>query len=199
LDIRRLAAEQQWPLVASAGASAGIVQRFNRLSVGLRGSVDRATYEDARLTSGTVLDFGDRDRTHYEARLRAGYELKPGLAPFIEGIADTRVYDRDVDRAGFRRSSDGAGARAGSTFVITSLLTGEVAAGYMTREFEDRRLKDLRGPLADGALIWSPTSLTTVRLRGGMQGAETSLAGRAGRSSAAPPSRCSTTCAATSA
>ena len=174
------ASTTEWPLIASAGASTGVTQRFNRLSVGLRGSVDRAVYEDARLTSGPALDLGDRDRTHYEARLRAGYELKPGLAPFVEGIADTRVYDRDADQAGFRRGSDGIGVRAGSTFEITSLMTGEAAAGYMTREFEDRRLKDLRGPLADGALIWSPTPLTTVRLGGSTQQAETSIAGASG-------------------
>jgi hypothetical protein len=174
------ASAAEWPLVAGVGASTGVTQRFNRVSVGLRGSVDRTTYEDARLTGGTILDLGDRDRTHYEARLRAGYELNPGLAPFVEAIADTRAYDRDVDRAGFRRNSDGLGARAGSTFEITSLVTGEAAAGYMTREFEDRRLKDLRGPLTDGSLIWSPTPLTTVRLRGSTQHAETSVAGASG-------------------
>jgi hypothetical protein len=174
------AAVTERPLVASAGASTGVTQRFNRVSLGLRGSVDRTTYEDARLTSGAILDLGDRDRTQYEARLRAGYELKPGLVPFVEGIADTRVYDRDFDNAGFRRSSDAFGGRAGSTFEITRILTGEAAAGYMTRAFEDRQLKNLRGPIADGALIWSATPLTTVRLRGSTQQAETSIAGASG-------------------
>ncbi|MDQ4136065.1 MAG: outer membrane beta-barrel protein, partial [Pseudomonadota bacterium] len=133
------------------------------------------TYEDARLTDGTILDQSDRDRTQYEARLRTGYELKPGWVPFVEGIADTRVYDRRVNDAGFRRSSEGLGARAGSTFEITPLLTGEASAGYMTRDYEDERIRELRGPIADGALIWAPTPLTTVRLRGTTELGDTSV------------------------
>jgi hypothetical protein len=163
------------PLVASVGASAGVTQRFNRVSLGLRGNIDRTAYEDARLTDGTILDQSDRDRTQYEALLRAGYEIKPGWVPFLEGIADTRVYDRRIDDSGFRRSSDGVGARAGTTFEITPILTGEASAGYMTRDYEDVRLRELRGPIADGALIWAPTPLTTVRLRGTTEIGDTSL------------------------
>ena len=164
------------PLVGSVGASAGVTQRFSRVSLGLRGGVDRTVFEDARLTDGTILDQSDRDRTQYEARLRAGYEVKPGWTPFIEGIADTRRYDRGLDDSGFRRSSDGLGARAGSTFEITPILTGEASAGLVTRDYEDVRLGELRGPIAEGALIWAPTPLTTVRLRGGSEIGETSVA-----------------------
>jgi hypothetical protein len=168
------------PLINSVGASAAVTQRYNRLNLGLRGSIDRTTYQDARLTSGTILDQGDRNQTQYETRLRAGYELKPGLVPFVEGIADTRIYDREFDRSGLQRSSDGLGARAGSTFELTRLVTGEASAGYMTRKYEDERLSDLRGPLVDGAVIWSATPLTTVRLRGGTQLGETSIVGSSG-------------------
>jgi len=163
------------PLVSSVGASAGVTQRFNRVSLGLRGSVDRTVYEDARLSDGTIIDQSDRDRSQYEARLRAGYDLKPGWVPFVEGIADTRVYDRRFDDAGFQRSSDGVGVRAGSTFEITPILTGEASAGYMSRDYEDVRIRELRGPIADGALIWAPAPLTTVRLRGSTEMSDTSI------------------------
>jgi hypothetical protein len=168
------------PLVQTGGGSLGVTQRFNRLSLGLRGNVDRTTYEDARLPDGVILDQSDRDVTQYEARLRAGYELKPGLTPFVEGIVDTRDYDRTVDDAGFRRSSDGLGARAGSTFEITRKLTGEASGGYMERRYDDERLPDLRGPLVEGSIIWAATPLTTVRLRGTTQIADTSLADSSG-------------------
>jgi hypothetical protein len=164
------------PLVGSVGASAGVTQRLGRVSLGLRGGVDRTIFEDARLTDGSILDQSDRDRTQYEARLRAGYELKPGWVPFVEGIADTRRYDRRVDDSGVRRNSDGRGACAGSTFEITPILTGEASAGLVTRDYEDNRLGELRGPIAEGALIWAPTPLTTVRLRGGSEIGETSVA-----------------------
>ena len=58
------------------------------------------------------------------------------------------------------------GVRAGSTFEITRTLTGEASAGLQQRSYEDPRLRDLRGPLVDAALIWSATPLTTVRLQG---------------------------------
>jgi hypothetical protein len=153
------------PLVLTSGAAAGVTQRFNRLLVGVRGTVDRTVYEDAKLPNGTVLDQSDRDATQYGLRLRAGYELTPGVIPFVETLADTRVHDRAVDNAGFRRDSDGLGVRAGTTFEITRTLTGEASGGVQRRTYDDPRLKDLRGPLVEAALIWSATPLTTVRLK----------------------------------
>jgi hypothetical protein len=164
------------PLVQTGGASLGFTQRFNRLILGLRGSVDRTIFEDALLPDGSILDQGDRNVTQYEARLRAGYEMKPGLVPFVEAIADTRDFDRRIDDAGFRRTSDGLGARAGTTFEVSPKTRGEVSAGYMQRTYEDARLKDLRGPLVEAAVIWEATPLTTVRLRGSTQIADTSIA-----------------------
>ncbi|HVL73307.1 MAG TPA: outer membrane beta-barrel protein [Beijerinckiaceae bacterium] len=154
------------PLIVTGGASAGVTHRFNRLSVGLRGSIDRNVYESARLTDGSILDQSDRDRTQYGARLRAAYELTPGVSPFVEALADTRVHDERIDRSGFRRDSDGFGARVGSTFEITRTLTGEASAGFQRRRYEDPRLRDITGPVAEAALVWSATPLTTVRLRG---------------------------------
>jgi hypothetical protein len=162
-DLNAAVAER--PLVVTTGAAAGLTQRFNRLLVGLRGTVDRTVYEDAKLPNGTVLDQSDRDATQYGLRLRAGYELTPGVIPFVEALADTRVHDRAIDNAGFRRDSDGVGVRAGSTFEITRTLTGEASAGVQRRSYDDPRLKDLRGPLVEAALVWSATPLTTVRLK----------------------------------
>ena len=153
------------PIVATLGASAGVTQRFNRLALGLRGSVERFAFEDARLTDGTVLDQGDRDLTQGTLRLRGTYELTPGLIPFVEAAVDARVHDRSIDRAGLRRDSTGVTARAGSTFEVTRTLTGEVSAGYQARDYEDPRLRELRGPVGEAALVWSASPLTTVRLR----------------------------------
>jgi hypothetical protein len=174
------AAVSERPLVATTGVAAGVTQRFNRLLVGLRGTIDRTVYEDAKLSSGVVLSQSDRDANQYGLRLRAGYELTPGVIPFVEALADTRVHDIPVDSAGFRRDSDGIGLRAGSTFEITRTLTGEVSGGIVKRSYEDPRLKDLRGPLVDAAVVWSATPLTTVRLRAQTQIDETTIANSSG-------------------
>jgi hypothetical protein len=168
------------PLVTTTGGTAGVTQRFNRFALTLSGLVDRMVYEDARLTNGLKIDQSDRDQTQYAVRLRGAYEFTPGLIPFIEVQADTREYDRTVDLAGFRRSSDGASVKAGTTFEVTRTLTGEVSAGVINRRYEDRRLRDLRGPLVDAAVIWSATPLTTVRLRATTSADETSVPGSSG-------------------
>jgi hypothetical protein len=154
------------PVWGTYGASAGVTQRFNRLELGLKGTIDHTFYEDARLTNGTILSQHDRELTQYGIQARAAYELTPGVKPFVEGLVDTRVYDQTIDTAGFRRSSDGIGARAGSTFELTRLLTGELSAGYQRRHYDDPRLRDLAGPIFDASLAWSVTPLTTVRVRG---------------------------------
>src|SRR5829696_2823468 len=138
------AAVTERPLVTTAGTALGVTQRFNRLLVGLRGTVDRTVYEDAHLTNGTILDQSDRDSNQYGLRLRVGYELTPGVIPFVDVLADRREYDQRIDNSGFRRSSDGVGVRAGSTFEITRTLTGEASAGLQQRSYEDPRLRDLR-------------------------------------------------------
>lgn len=157
------AAVRTRPIIATEGASLGFTQRFNRLIGTIQGTVDRADYEDARLSSGVTLDQGDRNLTQYGLRGRLGYELTPGLIPFVEVLGDTRDYDRRTDDLGFRRSSQGIGGRVGTTFEITRLLTGEIAVGAIRRGYDDPRLGDLTSPILNAALTWAVTPLTTVR------------------------------------
>lgn len=168
------------PIIYTYGASAGVTHDFNRLQMTLRGSVDRNDYEDATLTNGRKLSQADRNQTQYGLRLRAAYEVTPGFTPFLQGEVDTRQYDRKVDSSGYMRSSDGYTLRAGSSFEITRQLTGEVSAGYQDRRYEDARLKNLRGIVGDAALIWTPTPLTTVTLRGSSELGDTTVAGSSG-------------------
>jgi hypothetical protein len=113
-------------------------------------------------------------------RLRAGYELTPGMTPFVEIATDKRLFDRTLDASGFRRASTGQTARIGSTFEFSRLLTGEVAVGYQVRDYEDSRLRTLRGVVGDAALIWTATPLTTVTLRGATELADTTIPGVSG-------------------
>src|SRR5690606_16649223 len=127
------------------GASAGVTHGLNRVQLALRGSVDRSDYEDARLASGATLSQKDRNQTQYGLRLRAAYELTPGVKPFVQGEIDTRRFDEKIDSNGYERSSLGLTGRVGSTVEISRQLTGEVSVGYQDRNYEDTRLKNLRG------------------------------------------------------
>ncbi len=173
-------AAQGRPLTYQYGGSLGATQRFNRLAVSLRGSIDRSDFQDAQDANGNVISQKDRQFTQYGVRLRTGYEVTPGLIPFAEAVVDTRRYDLSRDNQGFQRDSTGAQARVGTTFEVTRTLTGEVLAGYGLRRFEDQRLRDLRGPVVEAALNWAVTPLTTLRLRGTTEFEETTLVGSSG-------------------
>jgi hypothetical protein len=168
------------PLVLTYGASTGVTQRFNRLAVTVQGNVDRAEYDNAQLRDGGTLDQSNRNTTAYGLRTRLAYEVTPGLIPFVEAIVDTREYDTTFDPNGFRRSSDGAQARLGSTYELTRTLTGEASAGYGIRRYDDPRLRDLKGPILEAILTWSMSPLTTLRLRANTSFDETTTAGSSG-------------------
>jgi hypothetical protein len=168
------------PLITQYGGSAGVTQRFNRLALSARASVDRTDYADAKLADGQPLSQKDRNLTQYGLRLRTGYELSPGLVPFAEVLLDTRKYDVKADSTGFRRDSDGVQLRAGTSIELTRTLTGEVSAGYGLRRYEDQRLGDLRAPVVEAVLTWALSPLTTVKLRGATEFEETTIAGSSG-------------------
>ncbi len=171
---------QERPLTFQSGATAGVTQRFNRLAVSARATVDRSTFSDTTLAGGGILTQQDRNFTQYGLRLRTAYEITPGFVPFTEALVDTRRRDEAVDNAGFRRDSDGLQVRGGTSFEITRTLTGEVLAGYGIRRASDQRLRDLKGPVAEGTLAWSVSPLTTIRLRGATEFEETTQAGSTG-------------------
>ena len=173
-------AVQGRPITWNYGGAAGVTHDFNRLQLTLRGSVDRQDYEDASLGNGRTLSQADRNQTQYGLRLRAAYEVTPGFKPFVHAEIDTRQFDQKVDSSGYMRSSDGYTVRLGSTFEISRMLTGEVSGGYQDRKYEDGRLRNLRGFVGDAAILWTPTPLTTVTLRGSAELGDTTIPGSSG-------------------
>jgi hypothetical protein len=90
------------------------------------------------------------------------------------------VHDVRVDSTGLNRDSDGRTIKGGSTFELSALLKGEVAAGYLWRNYKDPQLQSLGGFIADGSLIWTATPLTTVTLTARSTVNETILPGVSG-------------------
>ncbi|MEX2036815.1 MAG: outer membrane beta-barrel protein [Xanthobacteraceae bacterium] len=168
------------PTYISYGNTAGLTQRFNRFELSLKGSVDRTQYQDSKLTDGTTSGNRDRDFDQYGGQLRASYELTPGVKPFVELGGDTRQHDLAFDRNGFQRDSRALTPKAGTTFELTRKLTGEVSVGYLTRRYQDPALPDLRGMVADAALIWTASGLTTAKLSANSRAEESAVAGVSG-------------------
>ncbi len=151
------------PVFTSFGGTAGVGQKFNRFDVSVKGTVDRTVYQDSELTDGTTASNEDRNFNQYGVLLRAGYELTPGVTPYVEVGGDTRQHDLAVDSSGFRRDSTGWTALLGSTFELSRLLTGDIAVGYVRRDYDDPRLIPLKGFTGKGSLTWTATPLTTVK------------------------------------
>jgi hypothetical protein len=151
------------PIYTDIGTTVGVGERFNRLDVALKGSFDRIDWQDSLLTDGSMSSNTDRNYNQYGAQLRVGYEVSPGVKPFVQVDADTRIHDLPVDRTGADRDSNGLAAKVGTAFEITRTLTGEISVGYLTRLYADPVLPDIHAPLLDASLLWAATALTNIK------------------------------------
>lgn len=168
------------PIVLGVGAQPGVTQKFNRLELSLRGTYDRVWFENTRFSDGTILDLARTSYNGFGGLGRLSYELSPDIKPFVEGTMDRRIHDLPTDFNGFYRDSTGYIVRGGAAVNFTDLVKGEVSAGYGQRNYDDPRLPPLRGPVVDAALIYTPSALTTMTLRGSTTLNETTLANAAG-------------------
>jgi hypothetical protein len=154
------------PLTQSITGSLGLDKEVGKLRLGLTGNVERNIYGDAELAGGGTVSQHDRDSTLVSATLRAGYAISPALAPFVEGEIGRRYYDLTTDSAGYNRSADRFGIRAGVALDFGEKLRGELSAGYIREKADDSRLPAIEGPSVAAALNWSPMRGTTVALNG---------------------------------
>ena len=168
------------PMFATFGGSAGIGQKFNRFDLSLKGDAERTVYQESTLTDGSTASNEDRNYNQYGAIARGGYELLPGVTPFVEVGTDTRRHDLPVDLVGYQRNSKGVTGKLGSTFDLRGTLTGEVALGYTQRTYDDPRLDKLAGLIGNASLIWTANALTTVKLSATSTVGESTIAGVSG-------------------
>jgi hypothetical protein len=158
------------PLTTSYGTTLGLVQRFGRASVSVRGSVDRDAYEEVE---GTV----DRNYQTYGVAVRGSYEVSPAVQPYIQLGTDWRRYEADAEED---RNSQGASVTAGAVLDLTGALKGEASIGYGGRRYQGQDPADISGVLANASLVWTPTPLTTVMLTAGTSFDETTEPGASG-------------------
>ncbi len=152
------------PLYITPGATAGFTHTFNRLELSLRGTIDRTAYGDAETYQGTYVDFRDRNYNQYGVRVRAAYELLPGIKPFVEYGMDMRRHDQQDDAAGVARNSDGTIITVGSQFELSRYLVGEASVGFLERRYADDIYPTIRAPVIDAKLTYYATPLNTWKI-----------------------------------
>ncbi len=170
----------RYPAFATFGSTLGVDRSFNRLQLSAGAAVDRTVYQNSQLTDGTSSSNDDRNYNQYGGLGRISYDLMPGLKPFGEIEGNVRSHDLLVDRNGYQRNSSGGNVRAGTSFELTRLLTGELAIGWAARTYEDPRLLPLQGLLTSASLVWTATPLTTAKFLATTSIDETTVPGVSG-------------------
>ncbi|MDX2309277.1 MAG: outer membrane beta-barrel protein [Hyphomicrobium sp.] len=168
--------------VAEDKAAATLNQRFNRLSVQLRGAFEERDYgpvEGIGGVGGQTND--DRDTREFSEVVRATWEFKPTLSAFAEVETNQRRYNVAAVVDQLRRDSDGQRYRAGLDFGSTgAILRGEVSVGYGRQDPEEASLSAVEGILVDANLVWRVSDPTTLRLSAQTEIYDTNTLGSAG-------------------
>lgn len=145
-------------------AALAINQRFNRLSLQLRGSVSEFTVDDVREPTGVVISNRDRSGVRYDQAARATWEFKPALFAFAEYALNQRNFDA-APADGISRDSTGDRLRVGLSFGNTGQkLRGEISVGWGRQKPRDTRLTDIEGIIIDANVAWRMSTLTTLML-----------------------------------
>jgi len=168
------------PLRHQLTGSAGLRKEVGKLRLQATGSVERLSYSDANISGGGTLSQEERNSTLVSGALRLGYEVSPAITPFVEVQAGRRIHDMRYDTAGYARSSNQLLARAGVELDLREKLTGEIAAGWISENFDDNRLQDASGLSTNARLTWSPERGTNVNLNASTTVEGTTTAGESG-------------------
>jgi hypothetical protein len=171
---------QKIPLVSTVGGSAGFAKKIDNVEVSLKGTTDAVRFQDVTLTDGQRLTNQDRNFNQYGAQGRISYAVTPEISPFVDVAIDRRIHNQPVDIDGFRRDSTGTAVETGVTFAMTDKLTGDVAIGYLVRQYQDMMLRPVSGFIADANLVWQFSKETTIQFGAKSQVTEIAEAGTSG-------------------
>ncbi len=144
------------------GGEVALTQGFNRIHVRLSAQATNYDYNDIALVGGGKDSLEDRNRWEYGTALRVGYDLGTGYQPFVQAAYTRTDYERATDFSGRDRDANGYEFDVGAAFALNGLMTGEIFAGYLTRQYEDHQVKDFSGLSIGGQLNWTVTQLTTI-------------------------------------
>jgi hypothetical protein len=133
-----------------------------RLKLSGRADVRTYDYEDALTVFNVIVDQDNRDRTITSLTGRADVAISPATALFVQATTNERDYETAASIIQPARDSDGYEILAGANFEVGAVMRGEIAAGYISQDFEDVSYDDIDGFGARAQLEWFPTQLTTV-------------------------------------
>ncbi len=144
-----------------------LTQKFGDLGLSGTGRIRRLSYSDA-VVGGVPIDQTYRNLTIYSGTAQAGFTVRELTQLFVQAQLERRRYDLRPGDVGFDpvtltdRSADGYRIEAGATREVTALILATVRLGYLSYDYADPRLRDVRGFSYFANLRWNVTALTTI-------------------------------------
>ncbi len=144
--------------------AASLIHEFGSLEARAKAAIGWRIYDDVKLSDGGTEDNADRGYATPSLSLRATYTDPPVFKPYLQSAYEPRYYLRKRDRDGLERSSQGMALSAGVVIDRGPLWSGDLAATYLWRDYDDAALRSNSAFGLDGSLIWSPGDLTKIIL-----------------------------------
>lgn len=122
-------------------------------------------YADIVRANGVSVDQQFRATNAISVGLKAEYAHPSGATLFVSGKYDRS--DSPNARLCCDQSSKGGQWNAGIRAELTNLITSEITAGYVSREYKSPIYKDFNGLVWQSRIDWYPTELMSLSLSGG--------------------------------
>ena len=175
------AADSEVPDTASSNrltqgitANAAVVHAGGAFETKLSTGFAREIFSDVDLQGGGSEDNSDRNYTEVNVKLRGVFNSRAKLQPFVELAYAPRFHDETSDRNGVKRNSKGYAITAGLRIDDDPFWSGEIAASYLLRDYDDASLGLEKAPGLLANLLWRPTEITSVNFNAGVALNETS-------------------------
>lgn len=159
--------------LTSGGVRAGLEQDFGPIILALESDYRAVNYSGGVFVGDVEFESGFRDFDTLSGTARFTYALSAGQGVYLQGKARKTDFERrenDLELLGFTDadfSSEDLSFQIGYKKEITRLLELDVSAGYITQNYESSAFENINSFAFNASLLWDPTRLTTVRLRGG--------------------------------
>lgn len=161
-------------------ASLGGQRTFSRTRFKLNADYRKLDYKDGINAAGGVVNQQGRDREIVSGSIRVDYAVTPSVAVFGQIVGNERNYVVPSSATFNARDSRGYQAVIGTEFDLGNVARGEIAAGYLSQQYDSQIYKDIDGFSAEGLIEYFPTALTTVTFTGNRTVEESVLLGSAG-------------------
>ncbi len=158
----------------------GFEHRPGQLFVRGHASTIDLSFDNVTTSLNTTINNADRSRRESEGSLTLGYEISRDYDAFIRYTAQRRAYDQGLDDLGFARSSDGSHWELGADLNFSGLVTGQVAVGRFSYDYDDARFSNTSDWSTSANVFWQLSPLTTMTFSAARTVAETTIGNASG-------------------